>query len=63
MERGLKHAQNGFSCKGLYTIYTSGTTGDPKGILRDNSHAVTLKWTMCALRPLHISYQDYHMLG
>jgi propionyl-CoA synthetase len=32
----------------LYTIYTSGTTGDPKGILRDNSHAVTLKWSMTA---------------
>ena len=32
----------------LYTIYTSGTTGDPKGILRDNSHAVTLKWSMAA---------------
>ena len=31
-----------------YTIYTSGTTGDPKGILRDNSHAVTLKWSMSA---------------
>eukprot|EP00941_MAST-03F_sp_MAST-3F-sp1_P004566 g4566.t1 len=30
----------------LYTLYTSGTTGDPKGILRDNSHAVTLKWSM-----------------
>lgn len=30
----------------LYTIYTSGTTGDPKGILRDNSHAAMLKWTM-----------------
>lgn len=33
---------------GLYTIYTSGTTGDPKGILRDLSHAVTLKWSMDA---------------
>jgi hypothetical protein len=32
----------------LYTIYTSGSTGDPKGILRDNSHAVTLKWSMTA---------------
>ena len=32
----------------LYTIYTSGTTGDPKGILRDNSHAITLKWSMAA---------------
>ena len=32
----------------LYTIYTSGTTGDPKGILRDNSHAITLKWSMTA---------------
>lgn len=30
----------------LYTIYTSGTTGDPKGVLRDNSHAVHLKYSM-----------------
>ena len=29
----------------LYTLYTSGTTGQPKGILRDNSHAVALQWT------------------
>lgn len=30
----------------LYTIYTSGTTGEPKGILRDNSHPLMLKWSM-----------------
>jgi len=30
----------------LYTIYTSGTTGDPKGVLRDNSHSVQLKYSM-----------------
>jgi len=30
----------------LYTIYTSGTTGDPKGVLRDNSHSVHLKYSM-----------------
>eukprot|EP00039_Didymoeca_costata_P001490 m.52921 g.52921 ORF g.52921 m.52921 type:complete len:681 (-) comp10828_c1_seq4:67-2109(-) len=36
------------SSDGLYTIYTSGTTGDPKGILRDHSHVVTLKWSMDA---------------
>ncbi|GMH49958.1 hypothetical protein TrVE_jg831 [Triparma verrucosa] len=30
----------------LYTIYTSGTTGDPKGVLRDNAHAVHLKYSM-----------------
>lgn len=30
----------------LYTIYTSGTTGDPKGVVRDHSHVVTLKWSM-----------------
>lgn len=30
----------------LYSIYTSGTTGDPKGILRDNTHAVMLQWTL-----------------
>jgi len=30
----------------LYTIYTSGTTGDPKGILRDQSHAVMLAYSM-----------------
>jgi propionyl-CoA synthetase len=30
----------------LYSIYTSGTTGDPKGIMRDNTHAVMLQWTL-----------------
>jgi len=30
----------------LYTLYTSGTTGDPKGILRDQTHAVALQWSM-----------------
>ncbi|KAL1503528.1 hypothetical protein AB1Y20_012008 [Prymnesium parvum] len=30
----------------LYTLYTSGTTGRPKGILRDNTHAVPLQWSM-----------------
>ena len=30
----------------LYTLYTSGTTGQPKGILRDNSYAVALAWSM-----------------
>ena len=26
--------------------YTSGTTGSPKGIVRDNTHAVALQWSM-----------------
>ena len=30
----------------LYTLYTSGTTGQPKGILRDNTYAVALAWSM-----------------
>ena len=30
----------------LYTLYTSGTTGEPKGILRDNAHAVQLQHSM-----------------
>lgn len=37
----------------LYTIYTSGTTGDPKGVLRDTSHIVHLKYSMA-------SYYDTH---
>jgi propionyl-CoA synthetase len=36
----------------LYYLYTSGTTGAPKAIVRDQSHAVTLHWSMEAFMGL-----------
>jgi propionyl-CoA synthetase len=30
----------------LYTLYTSGTTGAPKAVMRDQTHAVSLAWSM-----------------
>ncbi len=45
----------------LYILYTSGTTGRPKGLLRDQSLAVSLRYSMTNI--LDISPGDTYFSG